>query len=116
MQLPAVDSGTTILTTAGYLCLMLGAIFLAYWLLKRFGVPGAMSGQGGPRLISRLMLGNRQSIAVVRYRDKDMILGVTEENITLLASEEAGEDIEVEQPARSFASFLKRSGNNDSEQ
>ena len=114
MQLPAVDSGTTILTTAGYLCLLLGVIFLAYWLLKRFGVPGALTGSGpdGPKLVNRLMLGNRQSLTVVRFRDKDLLLGVTEHNVTLLAEEEAAPEKEpVER--KSFASVLKRSGNRD---
>jgi flagellar protein FliO/FliZ len=114
MQLPAVDSGTTILTTAGYLFLLLGVIFLAYWLLKRFGVPGALtsSGPNGPKLVNRLMLGNRQSVAVVRYRDKDLLLGVTEHNVTLLAEEEAAP--ETERPERkTFASVLKRSAGRD---
>jgi len=114
VQLPAVDSGTTILTTAGYLCLLLGVIFLAYWLLKRFGVPGALtsSGRGGPRLVSRLMLGNRQSVAVVRYRGKDLLLGVTEHNVNLLAEEEAASEPEQAEP-RTFASVLKRKAGHD---
>ncbi|MCJ2166059.1 MULTISPECIES: flagellar biosynthetic protein FliO [unclassified Pseudodesulfovibrio] len=114
MQLPAVDSGTTILTTTGYLFLLLGVIFLAYYLLKRFGVPGALtSGRSGPRLLSRLMLGNRQSVAVIRYRDKDLLLGVTEDNITLLSESQADADEEPPAPVRSFASLLKRSARDD---
>jgi len=114
MQLPAVNSGTTILTTAGYLFLLLGAIFLAYYLLKRFGVPNAfISGQNGPRLISRLMLGNRQSVAVVRYRNKDLLLGVTDNGISLLSEEEADDSQEPTTPVKSFASFLKGSSNNE---
>ncbi|WP_272699163.1 flagellar biosynthetic protein FliO [Desulfovibrio sp. Fe33] len=114
MQLPAVDSGTTLLTTAGYLFLLLGVIFLAYWLLKRFGVPGALTsgGPGGPRLVNRLMLGNRQSLAVVRYRDKDLLLGVTEHEITLLSESEAAP--EPDRPERkSFASILKRNAGHE---
>ena len=113
MQLPAVDSGTTILTTAGYLCLLLGVIFLAYWLLKRYGVPGALTGgPDAPKLVSRLMLGNRQSVAVVRYRDKDLLLGVTEHNVSLLSEEEAAPEKEPTE-RKSFASVLKRSGSRD---
>jgi flagellar protein FliO/FliZ len=109
-----MDSGTTILTTAGYLFLLLGVIFLAYWLLKRFGVPGALTGSGpdGPRLVSRLMLGNRQSVAVVRYRDKDLLLGVTEQNVTLLAEEGAAPEAEPAE-RKTFASVLKRSASRD---
>jgi len=113
MQLPAVDSGTAVLTTAGYLFLLLGVIFLAYWLLKRYGVPGALSGGAdAPRLISRLMLGNRQSVAVVRFRDKDMVLGVTEDRITLLAEDPAGPETKPVAPGKSFSSLLKRSTSN----
>ena len=110
MQLPVVDSGATVLTTAGYLFLLLGVIFLAYWLLKRFGVPGSFSpGKNGPYLVSRLMLGNRQSVAVVRYRDKDLVLGVTEERISLLTEEEADFTEKSTTPVKNFASLLKRS-------
>lgn len=113
MQLPAVDAGTSLLTTVGYLSLLLGVIFLFYWLMKRYGVPGSIgSGRNGPRLVSRLMLGNRQSVAVVRYRDTDMVLGVTEERITLLTETEAGPDEESSVPVKNFASMLKRSGGN----
>lgn len=109
MQLPPVDSGTAILTTAGYLFLLLAAILLAFWLLKRFGMPGSLSsGKGGPRLVSRLMLGNRQSVAVVRYRDRDMVLGVTEHQVTLLAEEEAREEEASPSPSAGFAAILKR--------
>jgi flagellar protein FliO/FliZ len=114
VQLPAVDSGTTVLTTAGYLFLLLGVIFLAYWLLKRFGVPGALtsSGPNGPKLVNRLMLGNRQSVAVVRFRDKDLLLGVTEHNVTLLAEEEAAPEAEPTE-RKTFASVLKRTAGRD---
>lgn len=114
MQLPAVDSGATVLTTAGYLLLLLGVIYLAYYLMKRFGIQGMIGGTGpnAPQLVSRLMLSNRQSVAVVRYKDKDMILGVTEENINLLTELEADEsDTPVQ--TKSFASFLKRSTGNE---
>ncbi len=111
--LPAVDTGGTILTTLGYLCLLLGLIFFVYWLLKRLGFQGMgiRSGKGAPRLLTRLMVGNRQSVAVVRYRDKDMVLGITEENITLLREFEADEEDEIEEDTvlTEFASMLKRS-------
>jgi flagellar protein FliO/FliZ len=111
MQLPVVDSGATILTTAGYLCLLLGVIYLAYYMLKRFGIQGMMgqSGTNGPYLVSRLMLGNRQSVAVVRYKDKELVLGVTEERINVLSEGEVSEDVELPVPTKNFASFLKRS-------
>ena len=72
MQLPEVNAGTMALTTAGYLFLLLGVIYLAYYLLKRFGVQGMIgsSGTNAPQLVSRLMLSNRQSVAVVRRSEE----------------------------------------------
>ncbi|WP_419785773.1 flagellar biosynthetic protein FliO [Pseudodesulfovibrio sp.] len=111
-QLPHVDTWSTVLTTAGYLCLLLGVIFLAYWLLRRLGLPGATGsgGSGGPRLINRLVLGQRQSVVVVRYRERDYLLGVTEQHITPLAEEDMEELPETEPgKSASFATLLKRS-------
>ena len=111
MNIPVVDTGSTVLTTLGYLCLLLAVIYLAYYGLKRLGV-GTMGVRGGaaaPRLVSRLMLGQRQSLAVVRHRGKDLLLGVTEHKITLLAEDEASDEDEASSPEpRSFASLLKR--------
>lgn len=111
MQLPEVSAGATVMTTAGYLFLLLGVIYLAYYLLKRFGIQGMIgsSGSNAPQLVSRLMLSNRQSVAVVRYKDKDLILGVTEERINLLTEMEADEADELPARTKTFASFLKRS-------
>ncbi|WP_155887627.1 flagellar biosynthetic protein FliO [Paucidesulfovibrio longus] len=78
--------GTT-LVTAAYLCLILGVIFLAVWLLRRYG-PASVSrtkGPDNPRLIGRLMLGPKQSVCVVRVHERNLILGVTEQRINLLA-------------------------------
>ena len=110
MNIPVVDTGSTVLTTLGYLCLLLAVIYMAYYALKRLGV-GTMTrgGADAPILVSRLMLGQRQSLAVVRHRGKDLLLGVTEHKITLLAEdEESGEDGEPSPESRSFASLLKR--------
>jgi len=116
MQLPVVDTWSSVLTTLGYLCLLIGVIFLAYWLLKRLGLNRLMS-QGGadaPRLMGRLTLGQRHSLVVVRHRGRDLLLGVTEQSITKLAEDvaedfEDGEEGEGEsrEPA-SFASLLRR--------
>ncbi len=115
MQLPAVDTGATVFVTLGYLCLLLGVIFLAFWLMKRLGFQGmgAHSSKGGPQLLSRLMLGNRQSVAVVRYRDKDLVLGVTEERINLIKEFDAADSAEDNVRPRAFASLLKRSTENE---
>ena len=100
----------SVLTTLGYLCLLLGVIFLAYWLLKRLGVQGVgmRSGKGGPQLLSRMMLGTRQSLTVVRYRERDLLIGVTENHITLLSEDLADESIDISDKPIDFSSILKR--------
>lgn len=110
MALPAVDTGSTVLVTLGYLCLMLGVIFFAYWLLKRLGFHGmgVRTSKDGPQLLSRLMLGGRQSVAVVRYRDKDLLIGVTEERINLLKEYEADDEVGETPEPMTFANLLKR--------
>ncbi|MEF2230370.1 MAG: flagellar biosynthetic protein FliO [Pseudodesulfovibrio sp.] len=111
MQLPVVDTWSTMLTTLGYLCLLLGVMFLAYWLLRRFGLT-RLTTQGGaeaPRLMGRLMLGQRHSVVVVRHRGRDLLLGVTENSITRLAEDPAGgEDGGPSPESAPFASLLKR--------
>lgn len=113
--LPIADSGHTVLITLGYLCLLLGIIFFAYWLMKRLGFHGmgVHAGKGAPQLLSRLMLGNRQSVAVIRYQDKDMVIGVTENNINLIKEFEADDSVYDSGEKRTFASLLKRNGTND---
>lgn len=115
MPLPAMDTGTTLLTTAGYLCLLLGIIYFAYYLMKRFGFQpmGGMAGPDGPQLKSRLMLGNRQSVAVVRYKDKELVLGVTEERISLLTEGEADQSGDAPAKRKNFATFLKRGSDDE---
>lgn len=110
MPLPMMDTGTSFLTTFGYLCLLLGVIFTAYYLLKRFGIHGmGMSTKGGPQMLSRLMLGNQQSVTVVRYRDKDLVLGVTHERIDLLKEFDADDDETPAVEKKNFANILRRS-------
>ncbi len=77
------------------LLLVLAVIFAAYWLLKRYGGKWGIgpAGRGGMlRLLAHLSLGPRKSIVVVRFMHKNLVLGVTEHNITLLTEETADDD------------------------
>lgn len=83
---PGFDTGTSIATTAAWLCFLLAVIFLAYWLLKRYG-PKAIAGggRGNLQLEDRVMVGNQQSVCVVTYKDRRFLIGATGQNIRLLA-------------------------------
>jgi len=68
------------------LCFLLCAFFSALWLLRRFSRGGMRLMGGGPelRVESRVALGPRKWVMVVRYMDKRLLLGVTDTKITLL--------------------------------
>lgn len=70
-------------------------IFAAYWLLRRYGPKIGLgpAGRGGMlRLMAHLSLGPRKSVIVVRFLHKDLVLGVTDQSITLLTEETADDD------------------------
>jgi flagellar protein FliO/FliZ len=109
----APDLGySSIFTMAGALFLILGLLYAAYWLLRRFGTsglglfPGAR-GSAGPNLLARLALGPRQHVVVVRVLGKTLVLGVTESRISLLCEAEPGAVPELELISPQPASFCK---------
>ena len=68
------------------LCFLLFAFFAVLWLVKRFFGGGMRFSMSGPELCveSRLALGPRKWIMAVRYMDKRLLIGVTDQSITLL--------------------------------
>lgn len=108
-----VDSGhsllSTTLVTAAYLCLILGVIFLAVWLLRRFGPAGIAKPKGSenPRLLGRLMLGAKQSVCVVRFKGRDLVLGVTEQRVNLLTECSAPQGCDNDEDEDDFTRFAE---------
>ncbi len=84
--LPAPDMGAEWFKMMGGLLLLLGVLLVAYWLLKRYGPKAglAMFKRGGLSVEGQLALGPRRSVVVVRFLNKLMVLGVTENAINLL--------------------------------
>ncbi|MDR2892085.1 MAG: flagellar biosynthetic protein FliO [Deltaproteobacteria bacterium] len=80
-----VFSWSGYITTVGMLCLLLGALWLALRLLKKrgglkiFGVNEALAVE------SRLSLGPKKNLLVVRTSGKRLLLGVTDHHISKLA-------------------------------
>ena len=73
----------------GVLFLVLGALWAALWLLRRSGrfagLPRAGSlPRDGLYLEGNLSLGPRKGLMVVRFLNKRLLLGITEQHITLL--------------------------------
>jgi len=89
LQAPSI-SWASYFKALGGLFLILGLVFGGLYLLKRV-VPRA--GFGGPKgrqlqLESTLSLGPRKSVAVVRFLNKQLVLGVTDTHITCLHIQE----------------------------
>ena len=76
---------------AAALLLILGLIFLALALLKRFGLAARLQGRasGVLRVEERVALGPRKQLVVVRFLNKLLVLGVTDNGINLIAEHQA---------------------------
>jgi flagellar biosynthetic protein FliO len=100
--------------TFGALLLIVGLIFGASWGLKRYG--GARFGalhEDSPALsvLSTVALGDRRSLSIVKFGSRTLLVGSTQQSITLLAEESSDEVLaESNSPMRSVADMLKQSG------
>lgn len=108
-EVPAATSGTasglgqTSFSWSGYvhavgiLCLLLAALWLVLWLVRRYGRfsflprPGAL-----PRealvMEAQMPLGPRKGLMVVRFLNTRLLLGVTEQQICLLKEEDVHDE------------------------
>jgi flagellar protein FliO/FliZ len=99
-----------LMKTLGALLLIVGLIVAAGWGLRRFG--GTRFGatrKDAPELsvLTSVSLGNRRSIAVVRFGTRNLLIGSTAQAISLLDAEDS-EIVETKIPvARSVADLLK---------
>ena len=78
----------------GILFLLVAVLWLAVWLARRFGKFNFMPRPGAlPRdalvMEAQLPLGPRKGLMVVRFLNKRLLLGVTDQQITLLTEEQA---------------------------
>jgi len=103
-QLPSLWSQT--LQTGLALVLVLALIMASAWLMRRFSLlPGSAGGQ--LRVVSGVMVGNRERVVVVEVRDTWLVLGVTGQNINVLHTLPRPDDL----PAVStppFADWLQK--------
>ncbi|MEJ7617239.1 MAG: flagellar biosynthetic protein FliO [Pyrinomonadaceae bacterium] len=106
----APDSFGLLMRTVGALLLIVGLIFGAGWGLRRFG--GTRFGAAQPdapplAVVSTVSLGERRSLAIVKFGARTLLVGSTAQAITLIAEEEETED-HAPSPARSVASMLRQ--------
>ena len=84
--LPKVDFSGALLEMFISLALVLGVLLAVFWLVRRFlpGAAGAMGG-GSMRLLGRLSLGPRKFLALVEVADEVLVLGVSNDAISLVS-------------------------------
>ena len=84
----AGESGTYLLTrTIGGLGLVISLIVLGYVAVRRYG-PKYLRRQGSQsalKVIETLPIGEKRSIALIQVEDKRLLIGNTQQQITLLA-------------------------------
>ena len=88
----APSAGGLIMRTLGALLLIVGLIAAAAWGLRRFG--GARFGapaEDAPELavLTTISLGDKRSLAAVRFGERLLLIGSTAQSVTLLATDEA---------------------------
>ncbi len=93
-------------TAIGSLLILLALLWGLVWALRKYGKfnfiprPGTFP-RDGLRIESQLPLGPRKGLVVVRFLDKRLLLGVTENNITLL------QEVEDDNDSMDFQSLLE---------
>lgn len=89
------------------LALVLGLIVGAAWLMRRFSlVPGA--GAGHLRVVSGVMVGQRERVVIVEIEQQWLVLGVTGEQVNLLHTLPRPEGAVTPTPAApAFAQWLQ---------
>ena len=107
-------SNMPFIQTFGALFLILGLIFFGFWLLKRYGgrLGLGLTGRGDLRFLGQMTLGARRSVAVVRFQDKLLVLGVTDHHITLLTETDVSDESPSDDGTR-FASALDNASRGD---
>jgi len=92
---PNADLGGVAIQMAVALMLILFVILLAYWMLKRFGPKfglGPSAKAHGLRVEGYLSLGPRKNIMVVRFLNRLLVLGVTDQSINLLTEADVSDE------------------------
>lgn len=112
----APSTGGLMVRTLGALLLIVGLIVAAGWGMKKFG--GARFGKiadDAPELsiLNTVALGDKRSLAIVRFGNRNLLLGSTPQSITVLADEKVSEhefrsvaDMLSHEPYESFADEL----------
>ncbi len=89
------SSGSLIFKTFGAMFLIIGLLFFGAWGVKKYGLFGVLKKSADDsvelRVSSSVSVGNGQTISVVRFGERILLVGSTPQSFTLLADEIGGE-------------------------
>lgn len=86
------------------LAIVIGLIFLTYWVTQKLGLPTLNAGNSKNfKVIDRMVLGREKYLAVVQLQEKYYLIGVSDQQISLL--KELGDDFSFSDPAEAPAQF-----------
>lgn len=93
--------------TLGALLLILGLLVAGTWLLRRTsGLKLAANGESPVTVVSTTNIGEKQSLSVVKFGNKTLLVGATSQSIKVLATEKS-EDFEMEEEVIENACSVK---------
>ena len=104
---PSLAGG--MLQVALALIAVLGLIMAAAWLMRRFSMLPQSAGRQ-MRVVSGVMVGQRERVVLLEVRDQWLVLGVTAQNVNLLSAmpKPADADAPAGQSMPPFADWLAR--------
>ncbi len=73
--------------------LVLGVIFALAWLMRRVNPMALAGSQAALRVISGVMVGQRERVVIVEVQGKWLVLGVAAQSVTLLHTLDRPEDL-----------------------
>ena len=106
-------TGKLLFKTFGALILIIGLIFFGAWSLKKLGFGGKKTNSldNIPELavLTKVSIEKNQTLAVIKFGEKILLVGATPQNFTLLADESKTKSVSVK--SRSVAELLAEENN-----
>ncbi|MGE0879203.1 MAG: flagellar biosynthetic protein FliO [Acidimicrobiia bacterium] len=84
-----VSTGALVVRLVVSLGLVLGLMAVAAWAIRKRGTLSRITGQSNLEVLARQPLGRSSSMVVVRVGEKAIVLGVTEQHVSVLTEAEA---------------------------
>lgn len=113
VNVPPPSALGLVVRTIGALLLIVGMVFGAAWLLRRFDLlpfNNTKDEANGLKVVSTIRLGERRALSVVKFGEKMLLIGSSPEGLTLLSEQEDEIAVPASQPnnPRTVTDLLSR--------